>query len=239
MGNGFVDVQPWYWDTPVYDSTALDLIYEICDTDIVSFFQKDDGTFAYHNQLYFGTWTWTAPSGPGSWTPDSYSPSDDHVWTDDDSGYAYDGPTLDAPRDDADVWTGVQVTPQAGIDQIYEDAAAQAAYGYNTLTKSGTVHNSLSDALSTANFLGYLFRSPLQRVQSVTLLAETDNGSQNTALIDVPLDDVVTFKRTPPNADSAGLIDQNMIVESISRSFDAEAGTFHVTYTLDPYPIRS
>ena len=128
---------------------------------------------------------------------------------------------------------------KTGIFKPVEDTAAQAAYGYNTLTKSGTVHNTLSDALSTANFLGYLFRSPLQRVQSVTLLAETDNGSQNTALIDVPLDDVVTFKRTPPNADSAGSIDQNMIVESISRSFDAEAGTFHVTYTLDPYPIRS
>src|ERR1035438_3359633 len=82
-GNGFINVEPFYWDTPVTTSTALDLIGEIQDTDIGNFFQKPDGTFAYFNQEHYGAWVWTASTSTGVWTPGSYTPTGDHVWTDD------------------------------------------------------------------------------------------------------------------------------------------------------------
>ena len=299
--NGFVNVQPWYWDAPVFSSTALDLIYQVCETDVGRFYQKGDGTFAFHNQKFFGTWEWdtitalsststtltftatntlttgetvavvgcyprayngvwtvatasgsqftvTSNVNPGAgvsfgmaggWSPNSYSPTGDHAWSDDAStNYAYEGISLDAPLDEADVWTCVSVTPQAGISQIFENAFAQATYGYNTLTKSGTVHDTLSHALSTACYSGVLFRSPLQRVQSVTILSQTGNGANNGVIVNCLLDQVVSFKRTPPNASGAGSISRNMVIEARDFAYSGDTGLLTATYTLDPYPIR-
>ena len=247
-GNGFIAVEPWYWDSPVTGSTALDLILQICDTDIGSFYQEPNGTFSYYNQLYYGYWSWTSSStsltvgtgtqtfvippgvsftpgtnitlsnpvssmtgtvttyasGPGSnytltvnitsftgsgtqstwnissWSPNSYTPTGDHVWTDDTSStYHYYGPSLQVVRDDVDVWTTVNVSPQSGTQQIYENVANESRWGYSTLTKSGTVHTTLSLALSTANFLGNLFKTPLPRVGNVELRSETNKDRKS------------------------------------------------------------
>ena len=246
-GNGFIAVEPWYWDSPVTGSTALDLILQICDTDIGSFYQEPNGTFSFYNQLYYGTWSWNSSTSTGSWSPNSYTPTGDHVWTDDTSStYHYYGPSLQVVRDDVDVWTTVKVSPQSGTQQIYENVANESRWGYSTLTKSGTVHTTLSLALSTANFLGNLFKTPLPRVGNVELRSETNNGQNMTALLNTEFGDVVTFKRNSPNSsttgsypDQQGLISTNMVVESISHDFQAEPGTWHTSFILDPYPIRS
>ena len=39
-----------------------------------------------------------------------------------------------------------------------------------------------------------------------------------------------------PNANPA--LSQDMIIESITDEFDAEAGDWTTTFTLDPYPLR-
>ena len=312
--NGFTSVTPWFWDSPVTGSTALDLILQICDTDIGSFYQEPNGTFSFYNQNYYGTWSWTSSTSTGTWTPTSYSPTGDHVWTDDtSSSYHYDGPSLQVTRDDVDVWTTVKVSPQSGTEQIYENTANEPRWGYSTLTKSGTLHTALTLALSTANFLGNLFKTSLPRVGNVELRSETSNGANMTALLNTEFGDVVTFKRTSPNAAGAGVIpfsvvssgsntlstspstfnvvstagastvggfyvtvsgttyfasytgitstsftgvtlasgsvvistgttvflNPNMVVESISHDFQADPGTWHTSFILDPYPIRS
>ena len=246
-GNGFIAVEPWYWDSPVTGSTALDLILQICDTDIGSFYQETNGTFSYYNQLYYGTWNWALNATSGTWSPNSYTPTGDHVWTDDTSStYHYYGPSLQVVRDDVDTWTTVKVTPQSGTEQIYENTANESRWGYSTLTKSSTVHTTLSLALSTANFLGNLFKTPLPRVGNVELRSETNNGQNMTALLNTEFGDVVTFKRNSPNSsttgsypDQQGLISTNMVVESISYDFQADPGYLHASFILDPYPIRS
>ena len=246
-GNGFIPVTPWYWDSPVTGSTALDLIGQICDTDIGSFFQKPNGTFAYYNQLYYGTWTWNSTTSTGVWNPNPYVPTGDHVWTDDTSStYHYYGSSLQTTRDDVDVWTTVKVSPQSGTEQIYENVSNEARWGYSTLTKSATLHTTLSLALSTATFLGRLFRTPLPRINNVELRSETNNGENMTALLNTTFGNVVTFKRNSPNSSTSGtypsqkgLIDTKMVVESISHDFQAEPGTWHTSFILDPYPIRS
>lgn len=246
-GNGFIAVEPWYWDSPVTGSTALDLILQICDTDIGSFYQEPNGTFSYYNQLYYGTWSWNSSTSTGTWSPNSYTPTGDHVWTDDTSStYHYYGPSLQVVRDDVDVWTTVKVSPQSGTEQIYENTANESRWGYSTLTKSSTVHTTLNLALSTANFLGNLFKTPLPRVGNVELRSETNNGQNMTALLNTEFGDVVTFKRNSPNSsatgsypDQQGLISTNMVVESISYDFQADPGYLHASFILDPYPIRS
>ena len=249
-GNGYIHVEPYYWDTPVTGSTALDLILQICDTDIGIFFQKPDGTFAFFNQSFYGSWV-----GPptNTWTPSYSPPAGDHIWSDvvSPSDIAalvtpYYGPSLQVVRDDADVWTTVKITPQAGVEQIYENTSAEARWGYTTLTKSGTVPPTLKDALSAATFLGHLFRSPLPRVQNVELRAETAHGGTMTALFDCYIGDPVTFKRTSPNASTSGTypdvkgqISADMTVESIMHDFQADPGQWHVSFQLDPYILRA
>ncbi len=242
-GNGYINVEPYYWDTPITNMTALDLILQICDTDIGIFFQKPNGTFAFYNQSFYGTWVGPPTS---TWTPNTYSPTGDQVWTDDDSGVAYIGPGLQVLRDDADVWTTVKITPQAGVEQVYENTAAEARWGATTLIKSSTVPPTLAAALSAATYLGHIFRSPLPRVGNVELRAETGNGAHIPALFDNPIGQVVTFKRTSPNASTTGTypdvkaqINQLMVVESIAHDFQASAGTWHTSFVLDPYPVRS
>ena len=242
-GNGYINTEPYYWDTPITNMTALDLILQIVDTDIGIFFQKPNGTFAFYNQSFYGTWVGPPTS---TWTPNTYSPTGDQVWTDDDSGIAYIGPGLQVLRDDADVWTTVKITPQAGVEQVYENTTAEARWGATTLIKSSTVPPTLAAALSAATYLGYIFRSPLPRVGNVELRAETGNGAHIPALFDNPIGQVVTFKRTSPNASTTGSypdvmaqINQLMVVESIAHDFQASAGTWHTSFVLSPYEVRT
>ena len=249
-GNGFTSVEPYYWDSPVTGSTALDLILQICDTDIGSFYQEPNGTFSFYNQNYYGTWSWNSTTSTGTWTPNNVyvpAPTGDHIWTDDTtSTYHYYGPSLQVLRDDVDTWTTVKVSPQSGTEQIYENTSNEPRWGYTTLTKSSTLHTALNLALSTANFLGNLFKSPLPRVGNVELRSETSNGANMTALLNTEFGDVVTFRRNSPNSSTSGTypstqgyINTNMVVESISHDFQADPGFWHTSFILDPYPIRS
>ena len=237
FGDGSVVCEPYYYQSPITGSTALDLILQVTDTDIGSFFQTPSGVFEFYDQAYYGTWNWNGVTG--TWTVNGYSPTGGSQWTDIDINIPYYGPTLQTVRDDADVWTTVKVTPQAGTEQIYENTAAQPRYGYSTLSKSSTVHSTLNSALSTANYLGYLFSSPIPRVQNVELRAETANGAYIPSLIGTLFGDVVNFQRHPPNSSGSGVINTNYVVESISHDFQADPGLWHTSFILDPYPVRS
>jgi hypothetical protein len=202
--NGYINVEPYYWDSPVYNSTALDLIQQVTDTDVGAFRQKRDGTFQFNTQAFYGNWAWTPSTASGTWTPNSYSPSGTSVWTDDTTSGAanYEAPSLQILRDDADLWTIVRVSPQSGIEQVY-DSGNELRWGFSTLAKSGTVHPSLTLALSTANYLGYLYRSPLPRVQNVELRNTNQNGATLPAILGTKFGDVVLFKRSAPNSNPA------------------------------------
>ena len=162
---GAVVCQPYYWDAPITGSTALDLILEVTNTDIGAFFQTNTGVFQFYTQNYYGTWTWNSTTNTGSWalngtgsTAVSTSRGTQHrrslLRTD----------VANVTRSRPSLWTTVNVTPQAGAEQIYENTAQESRYGYSTSAKSSTVHASLNSALSTANYLGYLYRSPIPRV---------------------------------------------------------------------------
>jgi len=307
-GNGYTYTEPYYWDSPVTGSTALDLILQVCDTDIGIFYQEPNGTFSYYNQLYYGYWSWTSSttsltvgtgmktliipagipftpgssvtltnqlslmtgtvityaSGPGSnytlivnitnsngtgtqslWNVGSWAlnntytpaPNANHTWTDTGTNVPYFAPTLQIVRDDVDVWTTVKVTPQSGTEQIFENTISENRWGYTTLTKSGTLHTSLNSALSTATYLGNLFQSPLPRVQNVELRAESYNGTYIPAILGSEIGDIVNFQRNPSGASADGSINSNFVIESISHEFQADPGTWHTSYILDPYPL--
>ena len=176
----------------------------------------------------------------GSWKLNaSIAPSGNYQWTDNGTNIAYYGPTTQILRDDADLWTTVQVNPQAGTLQQFNNLIAEPRYGYSTLSKSATVNASLNAALSTAFYLGYLYQAPLARVGSVELRAETNNGSTIPAILGTNIYDAINFQRSSPGASTAGSVNSNMVVESISHNFQADPGQWHASFVLDPYPVRT
>jgi len=240
---GYASVEPYYWDSPIDSSTALDLIQQITDTDIGSFFQGPDGTFYFLPQNYYGTWSFTYATPPsasiGTWTQGTYNPS---TISDNGNGYPYDVQGLQVIQDDTDLWTTVRITPQSGVDQIFEYTANEPRWGYSTLSKSSTVSSSLQDALSSAYFLAYLYKAPLPRVNSVTLTSEAVVagvvGYNLQLMLALKFGDVLQFQRTQPNAAGSGIINRPMAIESIGHEFNAEPGTWHTHLILDPYPVR-
>jgi len=116
---------------------------------------------------------------------------------------------------------------------------AEARWGFSTLSKSATVSTSLADALSTAYFLGYLYRQPLWRVNNVTLMSETGNGTNLPSMLSAGLGDIISFQRTMPNASGANAISARMVIESITHDFVADPGTWHSSFVLDPYPVHN
>jgi len=178
-------------------STALDLIQQVTDTDLGAFFQGPDGIFEFDSQAdIYNTQRIAVPTGY-------------YVWTDQvTAGASYYNPSsLSIARDDADLWTTVQITPQNGVQQVYENNANQVIYGYSSLTKSGTIHATNDAAYQTAVFLGNLYGSPIPRVQNVELMAETNQGAQlpmmlngSVGLTTTYLNDTVQFVRNQPGA---------------------------------------
>ena len=215
--------------SPVTGSTALDLIQQVTDTDVGSFFQTPDGTFEFDTQAYLYT--------PAKNT----KPSGADIWSDTASGGAttfYEPSTLQVLRDDADVWTTVTITAQNGTVQTYENTAAEPLYAYSTLTKSSVVSVTNEQALQEAIYLGNLYQSPLPRVGNVELRSETNNGANLAEMLTHYINDQVLFQRTTNGASTAGSINSTMVIESISHDFQADPGYWHTSFTLDPFPQR-
>ena len=215
--------------SPVTSSTALDLIQQVTDTDVGSFFQTPAGTFEFDTQAYLYT--------PANNT----TPSGADIWSDTAVGGVttfYEPTTLQVLRDDADVWTTVKITAQNGTVQTYENTAAEPLYAYSTLTKSNVVSVTNEQALQEAIYLGNLYQSPLPRVGNVELRSETNNGANLAEMLKPYLNDQVLFQRTPNGASTAGSISSTMVIESIRHDFQADPGYWHTSFTLDPFPKR-
>jgi len=203
-------------------STALDVILTAAETETGAFYQSPDGYFQFHTLAYP-----YLPASPGF--------NQQYVMSDETYGqYHYDGPSLRLIQDDVDLWTRVIVTPQNGLDQIYE-SGNDALYGSSTLNKTGTYHSTNAEALNTAQYLGYIYSTPLTRADNVVLRSETNNGTQLPAMLGTDIGDQVKLIRRPTNAPA---ISGNYLVEQISHNFQAYPGTWATALVLDPFPLR-
>lgn len=213
------------WASTVTNSTALDLILLVCDTECGAFFQDQSGTFQFLTRDYQNL--------PANLTPVA-------TFTDYDNGYSnqvfYTAPELQVLEDDMDLWTTVKVTPTNGQVQRYDaSTATENLYGGSTLTKS-TQPPTLADALGEAQYWGYIYGEPLTRVGSVMLGSETNNGGQLPIMLNANIFQRTTFVYRDP----AGTVTSApMLIESFSHEFDSEASYWHTSFVLDPYPVSN
>ena len=233
--NGTVWVQGM--TSAVTKSTAQDLILGISDTECGNFHQSPAGMFMFRTRDYPYTVT-------NAITPQAIL-SDDPT-----SGRTnYDASSFDFSRDDVDTWTTVIVTPQNGTDQVYNTGLGYL-YGDSTLTKSNTQNNDLVSTKATANYLGYIFQSPLPRVTAVDIHSENYKTGGTAAAIYQSLnrgiEDRVTLYYSPTGVTSPVWAPaanpttnhSDFLVEAIHHSFVADPGRWTTTFTLDPYPLR-
>jgi hypothetical protein len=208
--------------SPVTGTTAMNVIQSIGDTETGAFYQNDDGTFAFHTLAYPYTNT-RATTSQGT------------MGDNDTAALHYQAESLALINDDADVWPTVIVTPQNGTPQTYQ-SGNNKLYGPQTLDRSGTFHDSLEAALATAQYLGYVFQSPLMRVGNVELRNSTNNGSNIPFMLKAQIEDRVTFQR---QFQGGYAINTDYLIETAAHEFTADPGAFRTTFVLDPYPIRN
>ena len=168
------------------------------------------------------------------------TPSGAYLWTDQDGSNVtfYEPTSLQILRDDADLWTTVQITAQNGTVQTYENTTAEPVYAYSTLTKNNVISVTNEQAMQSAIYLGNLYQSPLPRVQNVSLSSKVNNGANLAQMLSHYLNDGIQFVRNQNGASSAGKINSTMVIESVSHQFNAEPGEWVSSFTFDPYPKR-
>jgi Concanavalin A-like lectin/glucanases superfamily len=233
--NGTVWVQGL--TSPVTTNTCQDLILGITDTEVGNFHQSPAGMFMLRTRDY--------PYTVANATTSQAILADSSVA----NAVHYDAQSFDFARDDVDTWTVIVVTPQNGAKQTYNTGLGYL-YGDSTYTKSGTQNNDLVSAKQTANYLGYIFQSPLPRVAAVEIRSEQYNSGGTTAAIyqslNRGLEDRITLYYSPTGvgspawapADSPTTNHSDFLIEAIEHRFSADPGQWITTYTLDPYPLR-
>jgi hypothetical protein len=215
--------------TTVTGSTALNLILNICETEVGIFFQADDGTLNMQGRDYV-----YQPVASGGTLDSTF------ILTNYDTSASnqtfYTAPDLQYVRDDADIWTTVKVTPATGdVKQWTASSTNRQLYGESTLTKS-TLNDSADATQQTANYLGLIYQSPLPRVSQAILEGETQNGAQFPFMLGANIQDRVTFVLREPCALSSSY--STMIIESLNHEFSADPGLWHTSFTLDPYAVQ-
>jgi len=233
--NGTIWVQGM--TSPVTKNTCQDLILGITDTECGNFHQSPAGMFMFRSRDYPYTVA-NATTSQGKLSDTSTAGATN-----------YDPRSFDFSRDDVDTWTTVIVQPQNGIEQVYNTGLGYL-YGDSTYTKSGTQNNDLVSAKQTANYLAYIFQSPLPRVTAVEIHSENYKGGGTNAAIyqslNRCLEDRVTLYYTPtgvaspvwsPTASPTRNY-SDFLIEAITHTFEADPGRWTTSFTLDPYPLR-
>ena len=220
--------------TTVTGSTALDLILNVCDTEVGIFFQADDGTLNMQGRDYVYQPVVSGGTLDSTFILTNYDASTATVPVANQTFYT--APDLQYVRDDADIWTTVKVTPATGdVEQWTASSINRQLYGESTLTKS-TLNVSADATQQTANYLGLIYQSPLPRVTQAILEGETQNGAQFPFMLGANIQDRVTFKLLEPYASSPS--SSTMIIESLNHEFAADPGLWHTSFTLDPYAVQ-
>ena len=231
--NGTIWVQPM--TSSVTGSAVQDLILQITDTECGNFHQSPAGMFMFRTRDY----PYTISSAMTSQATLSDGPT----------GTNYDATSFDFSRDDVDTWTTVVVSPMNGTEQVYNTGLGYL-YGDSTLTKSSTQNNDPVSAQQTANYLGYIFQSPLPRVTAVDIHSENYKGGGSAAAIyqslNRALQDRITLYYSPTGVASPTWAPaanpttnhSDFLIESIAHNFTADPGRWTTTFVLDPYPLR-
>lgn len=119
-------------------------------------------------------------------------------------------------RDDADLYSTVEVPREGGPGGRATDAAAAAAYGPRTLQRPASLASSDEDTIDVANHLLALYKSPATRPERLDLNPFDVDARWTQALARDIHADPVTVKRRPPGGGSVST--QEARIEGVAHS---------------------
>ncbi|MFA4973637.1 MAG: hypothetical protein WC683_13585 [bacterium] len=133
--------------------------------------------------------------------------------------------------DESFLYNDVRCTAEGGAEQVGSDAASVTAYGQRSLSRTGLLFPTDSEALDQANYLLSRYKDPFQRVKELTILPATNAGDYWTKVLSYEISDRITVRLSP-----AG-IDADYYIEGVSHDCDMRDGIWTTKWQLTPAEI--
>lgn len=135
-----------------------------------------------------------------------------------------------AELSDAQIRNDVTVSRLDGIAQRVQDADSIADYQIASYTRDGLYHDDDDHSRYAAQYLLAAYKTPFERVSSMTVNPYADPASLWAAILAVELTDWVTLEETPQNTGDP--VSRTVSVEGISHQFGPKA--WEATFDLAP-----
>jgi hypothetical protein len=132
--------------------------------------------------------------------------------------------------DDLDLFNEATVTPTGQGAQTASDTTSQTTYGKRTVSKAG-VQFSTADALGEAQWLVGKYKTPLQRISSISFTPLSDPTVLLPAALGFELLTRVNVKRRPKDA-SSSTFSQDSLIEGVEHHI--VPGMWTTTWRLSP-----
>ena len=133
--------------------------------------------------------------------------------------------------DDSVLYTDVRVTRTGGAEQIASSAAAIATYLRRSISKTGLLMTTDSEAESAAYYLFGRYSIVGVRIEAITISPERDATTQYPQVLGREIGDRITIKRRPPGG--GNVLTQDAIIEGIEHTADI-SGFWKTVWRLSP-----
>ncbi len=118
----------------------------------------------------------------------------------------------------------------SSVPQVSRDLTSQSAYDRNVLSKTGLLHLTDAECKDHADWLLSHYKTPVTRIQSVTVNPDLDPTNIYPVILSLSLHDRITLKVKPEGGGST--FTQDQYIEGYQWFVDRE--TITVTYSLSP-----
>ncbi len=154
---------------------------------------------------------------------------------DDGTEVPYEAGGLDPAMEEGEIYNEVIVQRAGGTPQKATNPTSISTYGRRTLSESGLILDSDTQALARAQFKAEQYSEPVARVRAL-MFAELDAlpvSSTVPPAVGLKLWDRVIYRQRLVNS---ALWEQDSIVEGMSSTYEAGSGTFNTTVYLSSLP---
>jgi hypothetical protein len=186
-------------DSVTWGSNVLNYLQLVAKSDAGRLFVTRDGTLRYQDRNAL------------------INPVSEADFTDDNTGVDFHGITTTVG---ADLFFNlVGVDREGGTLQTSEDTASQTDSGIRSLSLTGLLMNSDSQALGMADWLLNLYKTPRTRISSVMIKVNALSASDRGYISQLDIGDVVTLSWTPQGVGAA--LEQTLVIEGIEHQLNA------------------
>lgn len=198
------------------DTTAMDAIRSVVETEDGIFFIAPDGYATLHGRLFrsvlkvasSGTFGDSAPELPYQAIEPSY--------------------------DDMHIWNDIRVTRVGGTTQLAFDNTSISKFRQRTLTRTGLLIATDNEAADAAAWYLDRYKAPRYRFDRL----EVEGGASDALwplMLGLDISDRITIRRRPPGG---GTIELDCYIEAVEHRIEADRGSWTTAWQLSPASVE-